>query len=85
MEKMLYSDETKVTNLFDFNLGACVRKPPNSDFAFRHRVKTDEYLSVDINVWGCFSYKGVYPILIKENMTKKMCTTDILRSVMLVA
>lgn len=79
---ILWTDETKV-NLFGNDAERNVRRPKGKEFHIRFTKKTVKHGGGNVMVWGCFSWEGVGPIHLIENIMDRFVYKDLLETVML--
>lgn len=82
MEKVLFSDETKI-NKFINDAGGYVRRPVGKRLDPRYTVGTVKFGGGNIMVWGAFSWHGVGPLHLIEGNMDRFQYRDILQNVML--
>uniref|UniRef100_A0AC35U2B8 DDE_3 domain-containing protein n=1 Tax=Rhabditophanes sp. KR3021 TaxID=114890 RepID=A0AC35U2B8_9BILA len=80
--KILWSDESKF-NLFGCDGKATVRRPVGERYNPRFMIPTVKHGGGNVMVWGCFSSKGVGPIIRIEGTMDRYVYRDILADHML--
>lgn len=66
---ILWTDESKIVLYGTPGTRKYVRRPPNTAYKPQYTIKTVKHGGAKINIWGCFSYHGVGPVvLIQGNM-----------------
>lgn len=81
-KNVLWSDETKI-NLFGSDGKQFVRRPVNMPLHPKYTKKTIKFGGGNIMVWGCFSYYGVGPIHLVEDIMREEDYCNIIQNVML--
>lgn len=86
MEKwrnILWTDESKIVLFGGTGSRQYVRRPPNTEYHPKYTTKTVKHGGSKIMVWACFSYHGVGPIHLINNVMDQHVYVDILNNVML--
>lgn len=79
--KVLFSDESKF-NLFGSDGIAYVRRPAGKRYAQEYQLPTIKHGGGSIMVWGCFSGRGVGPLLLIEGNMDRFMYEGILENTM---
>ena len=80
--KVLWSDESKF-NLFSSDGIKYVRRPVNRRNDVRYQVPTIKHGGGSVMVWGCFSNKGVGPLVRIDGIIDQLVYREILKNHML--
>lgn len=80
---ILWSDESKIVLYGGTGSRQYVRRPPNTEYQPKYTVKTVKHGGSKIIIWACFSYYGVGPIHLINQIMDQAVYVEILDKVML--